>query len=215
MATITATNLSENIHNTPSQTFTATNLSRNIFTASQPVYNPYLAECFTDSLYHYENIDFPEKRYAALPYIKKVEILKPNKVIRFTFYPIRSFLTISTIRNEIDEKVIKTVCLDEDTFDFEFSFYLAYAKYMYGDILTPHGIEKKAKEFMDNKDMIKLVKKGMKVYRDQVKEEERIAKEKKVKESARLNKIAKKKAKKARAKEARIAEIAEAINRTK
>lgn len=193
-------------------TVTTTDLSKNIYVTSKPVYNPYLAECFTDSLYHYENIYFPERSYAALPYIKKVEILKPNKVIRFTFYPVVSFLVFA---NEAKEKVIKTVCLDEDTFDFEFSFYLAYAKYMYGDILTPHGIEKKAREFMDNKDMIKLVKKGMKVYRNQVKEEERIAKEKKIKESARLNKIAKKKAKKARAKETRIAEIAEAINRTK
>lgn len=163
-------------------------------------------------LYQYKNINFPEKSYTALPFIKKVEILKPNKVIRFTFYPVVSFLMFA---DEAKEKVIKTVCLNEDTFDFEFSFYLAYTKYMYGDILTPHGIEKKARELMDNKDMIKLVKKGMKVYRDQVKEEERIAKEKKIKESARLNKIAKKKAKKAKAKEARIAEIAEAINRTK
>lgn len=193
-------------------TTTTTNLSENIYVTSKPIYNPYLARCYTDSLYHYESIRFPEGSYAALPYIKKVEILKPNKVIRFTFYPIISFLIF---KDEVKERVIKTVCLDEDTFDFEFSFYLAYAKYMYGDILTPHGIEKKAREFMDNKNMIKLVKKGMKVYRDQVKEEEKIAKEKKVKESARLNKIAKKKAKKARAKETRIAEIAEAINRTK
>lgn len=211
MATITATNLSENI-NISSQTFTATNPSGNIFTASQPVYNQYLAEYFTNSLYHYENIRFPERSYAALPYIKKVEILKPNKVIRFTFYPVVSFVMFA---DEAKEKVIKTVCLDEDTFDFEFSFYLAYAKYLYGNILTPHGIEKKAREFMDNKKMIKLVKKGMKVYRDQVKEEEKIAKEKKIKESARLNKISKKKDKKAKAKEARIAEIAEAINRTR
>jgi len=167
---------------------------------------------FEPLLYKYENIHFPERQYAALPYIKKVEILKPNKVIRFTFYPVISFLIFA---DEAKEKIIKTVCLDEDTFNFEFSFYLAYAKYMYGDILTPHGIEKKAREFMDNKDMIKLVKKGMKVYRDQVKEEERIAKEKKIKESAKLNKIDKKKAKKAKAREARIAEIAEAINRTK
>lgn len=172
-------------------------------------YSNFIMKC---DLMQYENIRFPERSYTSLPYIKKVEILKPNKVIRFTFYPVLSLLSSIYEKNE---KVIKTICLDEDTFDFEFSFYLAYAKYMYGNILTPHGIEKKAREFMDNKDMIKLVKKGMKVYRDQVKEEERIAKEKKIKESARLNKIAKKKAKKAKAKEARIAEIAEAINRTK
>ena len=196
-------------------TNTTTDLSKNIYTsshyrASQPVYNSYLAECYNDSLYHYENIHFSEDSHAALPYIKKVEILKPNKVIRFTFYPVLSLLIFA---DEAKERVIKTVCLDEDTFDFEFSFYLAYAKYMYGNILTPHGIEKKAREFMDNKKMIKLVKKGMKVYRNQVKEEERIAKEKEIKESARLNKIAKKKAKKAKAKEARIAEMTEAIKK--
>ena len=179
---------------------------------SNSIYGKILTESYYTSplLYNYEGVSFPERQYTCLPYIKKVEILKPNKVIRFTFYPVIPFPMFA---DEVKEKVIKTICLDEDIFDFEFSFYLAYAKYLYGDILTPHGIEKKAREFMDNKNMIKLIKKGMKVYRDQVKEEERIAKEKEIKESARLNKSAKKKAKKAKVKEAKIAEITEAIKK--
>jgi len=135
-----------------------------------------------------------------LPLIKKVEILKPNKVMRFTF---------------TDKTVIKTICLDEDNFNFEFSFYLAYSKYIYRKFLTPNGIEKKAIELMDNKEINKLVNKNIKAYLKEEKQKEKEEAEKKAKEKARKNKIAKKIARKEKAKENRINEIAEAIKRAK
>lgn len=135
-----------------------------------------------------------------VPYITKVEVLKPGKVMRFTFS---------------DKTEIKTVCTDADDFNFKFAFYLAYAKYLYKNVLTPAGIEKKAKEFMDIVFFNSLVKKGMRIYLNQKKEEERLEKAKAESKAIRERRIAKKIAKKARAKEARINEIAAAIKKAK
>ena len=135
-----------------------------------------------------------------VPYIIKVEVLKPGKVMRFTFS---------------DKAEIKTVCTDADDFNFKFAFYLAYAKYLYKKVLTPAGIEKKAKEFMDTIFFNSLVKKGMRVYLNQKKEEERLEKAKAESKAIRERRIAKKIAKKARAKEARINEIAAAIKKAR
>lgn len=143
-------------------------------------------------------LNYSEK--VLLPLIEKVEILKPNKVMRFTF---------------TDKTIIKTICLDEDNFNFEFSFYLAYSKYIYRKFLTPNGIEKKAIELMDNKEINKLVNKNIKAYLKEEKQKEKEEAEKKAKEKARKNKIAKKIARKEKAKENRINEIAEAIKRAK
>lgn len=134
------------------------------------------------------------------PYITKVEILKPGKVLRFTFS---------------DKTVIKTVCVNGDTFDFKFAFFLAYAKYFWGNLLTTQGIENKAKTFTDIKFFNTLVKKGMKVYFNQKKEEEKEEKEKAERKEIRANHIAKKIAKKEKARENRINEMAEAIKRAK
>lgn len=134
------------------------------------------------------------------PYITKVEILKPGKVLRFTFS---------------DDAVIKTVCVDNDTFDFKFAFFLAYAKYFWENILTTQGIENKAKDFTNVKFFNSLVKKGMKVYFDQKKREEKEEKEEAERKKIRANRIAKKIAKKEKAREDRINEIAEAIKRAK
>lgn len=134
------------------------------------------------------------------PYITKVEILKPGKVLRFTFS---------------DKTVIKTVCVNGDTFDFKFAFFLAYAKYFWGNLLTTQGIENKAKTFTDIKFFNTLVKKGMKVYFNQKKEEEKEEKEKAERKEIRANRIAKKIAKKEKARENRINEMAEAIKRAK
>ena len=136
----------------------------------------------------------------AAPYITKVEILKPGKVLRFTFS---------------DSTVIKTVCIDNDTFDFKFAFFLAYAKYFWGNVLTTQGIENKAKYFTNVKFFNSLVKKGMKVYFDQKKKEEREEKEEAERKKIRANRIAKKIAKKEKAREDRINEMVEAIRRAK
>lgn len=134
------------------------------------------------------------------PYITKVEILKPGKVLRFTFS---------------DDTVIKTVCVDNDTFDFKFAFFLAYAKYFWEKVLTPQGIENKARDFTNIKFFNFLVKKGMKVYFNQKKEEEKEEKEKAERKEIRANRIAKKIAKKEKARENRINEMTEAIKRAK
>lgn len=134
------------------------------------------------------------------PYLTKVEILKPGKVLRFTFS---------------DDTVIKTVCADNDPFDFKFAFFLAYAKYFWENVLTTQGIENKARDFTNVKFFNSLVKKGMKVYFNQKKKEEREEKEEAERKKVRANRIAKKIAKKEKAREDRINEMAEAIRRAK
>ena len=134
------------------------------------------------------------------PYITKVEILNPDKVMRFTFS---------------DNDIVKTVCIQDDIFDFEFAFYLAYAKHFFRDILNTNGIEKKAKELKDMKFFNYLVKKAMKTYFNQKKEEEKIEREKKERKEIEARQAAKKAAKKARARKARITEMAEAFKASK
>ena len=48
--------------------------------------------------------------------ITKVEVLCPNKVLRFTFN---------------DKTNIKTICTENDEFDFRFAFFIAFAKKLY------------------------------------------------------------------------------------
>jgi len=134
------------------------------------------------------------------PFITKVEVLNPGKVMRFTFS---------------DNTIIKTVCTPGDTFDFKFAFFLAYAKYFWENILTSQGIENKARAFMEVKFFNSLVKKGMKIYFNQKKEEEREEREKAERKEIKARQAAKKAIKKAKKRENRINEIAEAINRGK
>ena len=134
------------------------------------------------------------------PYITKVEILNPDKVMRFTFS---------------DDDIVKTICTQDDIFDFEFAFYLAYAKHFFRDILNTNGIEKKAKELKDRKFFNYLVKKAMKTYFNQKKEEEKIEKEKKERKEIKARQAAKKAAKKAKVRKVRIAEMIEAFKALK
>lgn len=138
--------------------------------------------------------------HGYVPYITKIEVLKPGKVLRFTFS---------------DKTIIKTVCLDADTFDFKFAFFLAYAKYFCSETHTPQGIENYAKYLMDLKVFNSLVRAGMKVYFNQKKEEEKLEKEKAEREAIRENRIKKKIAKKEKLRKARIEEMAEAIKKAK
>lgn len=167
---------------------------------SKKSYNQFIK----DLIYHTPNdsiiMSYNKDLDLKVPYITKVEVLKPGKVMRFTFS---------------DKTEIKTVCTDADDFNFKFAFYLAYAKYLYKNVLTPAGIEKKAKEFMDVIFFNSLVKKGMRIYLNQKKEEERLEKAEAESKAIRERRIAKKIAKKARAKETRINEIAAAIKKAK
>ena len=117
----------------------------------------------------------------------KVEMLAPNKVMRFTF-------------NEGD--VIKTVCNDGDTFTIETACYVALAKYLSYKSLTPEGISALAEELRYYKQANKIVEAGIKTYEKSVKEaEKRAAAEKEaklIKERQRAKKIRYKERKKAK-----------------
>lgn len=67
----------------------------------------------------------------------------PNKVYEFIFY---------------DHKHIKTVCQEEDEFDFDYAFYLAAAKHIWSKELTFEGVLKKADELRTCKKWVKRVK---------------------------------------------------------
>lgn len=67
----------------------------------------------------------------------------PMKVYEFEFW---------------DGKHIKTICQEGDEFDFDYAFYLAAAKHMWGKELTFEGILKKADELRTCKKWVKRVK---------------------------------------------------------
>lgn len=129
----------------------------------------------------------------------KVEILCTDKVMRFTFK---------------DNTVIKTICDEEDDFDFEFAFYIALAKKLYGKEYTPEGVFVKAKELSYQKKYVKLVKKGIKLYFKQLKEEEQKKKQEQEAKEIKRRRALKRKIKRAKAKEERIEEIKEGIKQS-
>lgn len=92
-----------------------------------------------------------------VPEIEKVEILNPGKVIRFTFY---------------DKNQVKTIRRDDDSWDFEFAFYIAYAKLLWGKYLNPEGIWQKACELKGQKLYVKLVEKAIRRFGTKVKKGE-------------------------------------------
>ena len=85
----------------------------------------------------------------SIPEIKKVEILNPGKVIRFTFH---------------NGSQVKTIRRDEDPWDFEFAFYIAYAKLLWSRHLNPEGIWQKACELKGQKLYVKLVEKAIRRF---------------------------------------------------
>lgn len=130
------------------------------------------------------------------PEIIKIEILVPNKVLRFTFkYGTQ----------------IKTICNDEDIFDFDFAIYLAYSKLINSDKFTKEGIEYMAHEMTYQKKWVKKVKEAKKLFKEQ--ETERIKKEKEEKEraAARKRQAEKKARKKKERKERELKALAEKI----
>ena len=142
----------------------------------------------------------PQKFYL----INKVECLYPNKVYRFTFY---------------NGEVIKTVCDDEDIFNFEFAFYLAIAKFKYKHKYTLEGLLHKAKELSYEIYYVKEVEHAKKQYYKEQKEkrekekEEALRKERNRKrnEKRRLKNLKKQE----KANENLINVIKEAINNTR
>lgn len=117
----------------------------------------------------------------------KVEMLAPNKVMRFTLNK---------------GSVVKTVCKNGDTFSIETAFYVALAKYLSYGSLTPEGISAFAEELKYYKQAKKIVEAGIKTYERSIKEaEKRAAVEKEaklIKERQRAKKIRYKERKKAK-----------------
>jgi len=128
--------------------------------------------------------------------IVKIEILVPNKVLRFTF----KFGT-----------QIKTVCNEEDAFDFDFAIYLAYSKLINSNRFTKEGVEHKAHEMKYQKYWVKKVKEAKKLFKEQ--EAERIKKEREEKERAAAHKrqAEKKARKKKERKERELKALAEKV----
>lgn len=133
-----------------------------------------------------------------LYHLTNIEILIPNKVIRWTFIP--SIFTSNT--NGIIE--IKTICHEDDAFDLSYALRLAYAKAAYRKILTPIGIENAVKLTYN----YKIYDKAMKEVKNFLKEQEREAKAKKELAAARKRQAEKKARKKAERRQKRIEAIA-------
>lgn len=141
---------------------------------------------------------FGEKNKTEEIEITKVEILCSRKVLRFTFN---------------DNTTIKTICSEEDTFDFRFAFFIAFAKKLFKDTYTPEGIFQKAKEMQYMKTWIKKVNKSIKLFEQEQKEKELKEQKEKELKNIKKRKIEKKIARKEKKKQERINEITEAIKK--
>lgn len=131
---------------------------------------------------------YQEKEKKKDIYFKKVIQRNPGKVYEFVFQ---------------DNTHIKTVCAEEDLdiFNLKYAFFLALAKYLYKDKYTFIGILNKIPDLMQQKKYIKIVKEGMKLFKEQQKEKEKKeAKEKELKE-IKKRKIAKAQEKRKRKRE--------------
>lgn len=92
----------------------------------------------------------------------------PNKVYGFVF-------------NNTLSREYKTICAEEDTFDLQFAFFLAYAKYLKPNALTPEGYINNARTLSYNKSNLKKVQNGIKLFyklqkRDAIEEQIKVEK---------------------------------------
>lgn len=101
--------------------------------------------------------DYITNKYCSNIFIHltKVEMLVPNKVMRFTFS---------------DGTQIKTVCHDEDMFDLRYAFLLAFAKRYFKGLYTREGFEKYAHYMGLIKYWDKKAKEGIQLFKKQEKE---------------------------------------------
>lgn len=117
------------------------------------------------------------------PKVKKIEILKENKVVRVT----------------INNSSYKQICRDGDVFDLRLAVAIALVKNLWGN-LTPEGNEYYARHFLlYHKDFSKVVDKAIKAYekekREKELEEHRKEEIKKIKERRRAKNAMKRKKK--------------------
>lgn len=127
----------------------------------------------------------------------------PNKVYGFTFL-------YSWQKSEY-----KTICADEDTFDLEFAFFLAYAKYLHTNELTTEGYVDIARTLSYNKKNLKKVKNGIKLFH-KLQERDALEEQIKAEKKHRHDKLVQKKIeKKNRKKDEQIKIIRTAIEASK
>lgn len=127
----------------------------------------------------------------------------PNKVYGFTF-------PYSWQKSEY-----KTICADEDTFDLEFAFFLAYAKYLHTNELTTEGYVDIARTLSYNKRNLKKVKNGIKLFH-KLQERDALEEQIKAEKKHRHDKLVQKKIeKKNRKKDEQIKIIRTAIEASK
>lgn len=182
---ITTTNIVTNpIHsfNVTPLSFTSQEVKKITISANDAIFNMYLPNNKSKDMMN--------------PEIIKIEILVPNKVLRFTF------------KNGTQ---IKTVCNNEDTFNFNFAIYLAFAKLIYENIYTREGIEHMAHEMTYQKKWVKMVKETVKMFKAQEKARIKQEQEEKERAAARKRQAEKKARKKRERREKQLAAIAEKV----
>lgn len=129
-------------------------------------------------------------------FLTKVEMLVPNKVMRFTFS---------------DGTQIKTICHDEDMFDLRYAFLLAFAKRYFKGLYTREGFEKYAHYMGLIKYWDRKAKEGIQLFKKQEKERTLKLKEEKERAAARKRQAEKKARKKRERKERQLAALAEKV----
>ena len=110
-----------------------------------------------------------------------------------------------------DDTSVKTICGEYDEFSPEYMFYLAIAKKLYSDTLTFDGVLSKSYQITYEKKYIKMVKQGMKLYKELKKWQKEEEELKETKERKKQKHIRKKLAAKERKKQEQIDIIKQAI----
>ena len=196
-----------------------TSSSSNTITTGTPLYTststPYTID--TSSLYYYQdpvtttstilnnyfNTDFfkqknnsKEKEKEKLLYFKEIKEYVPNRVYQFTFN---------------DDTKIKTTLHQSDAFSLSYAFYLAIAKKLYSKEYTLQGVMKKAEELSYQKEYVKIVNKGIKLFNKQKEEKELEAQKQKEEKLRHQKNYQKKLEKEKRKKEQKQTELQETI----
>lgn len=128
--------------------------------------------------------------------LTKIEMLVPNKVMRFTFS---------------DGTQVKTICHDEDMFDLRYAFLLAFAKRYFKGLYTREGFEKYAHYMGLIKYWDRKAKEGIQLFKKQEKERTLKLKEEKERAAIRKRQAEKKARKKRERKERQLAALAEKV----
>ena len=147
-----------------------------------------------------DSIDYIANQYYFNTFIHltKVEMLVPNKVMRFTFS---------------DGTQIKTVCHDEDMFDLRYAFLLAFAKRYFKGLYTREGFEKYAHYMGLIKYWDRKAKEGIQLFKKQEKERALKLKEETERAAIRKRQAEKKARKKRERKERQLAALAEKVKK--